>query len=57
MEVKRGAWNFARGKESNVWSTAQGYKRSEYMMLMLGLKETIDQLVMVEGVCVGMIMC
>ena len=33
--------------ESNVWSTAQ---RPTYLMFMLGLKETVDQLVMANSV-------
>ena len=37
--------------EINVWSTSQRLKRSKKMVLMYGLNETIDQLVVV-----GMIM-
>ena len=33
-----------------MWSTSQGQKRFMYLMLMLGLKETIDQLAMANSV-------
>ena len=42
--------------ESNVWSTAQGQRRSTYLMFILGLNETMDQLAMASSV-VGMVMC
>ena len=36
--------------ESNVWNAAQRQKRSKDLMLMWGLSETIDVLVMVNSV-------
>ena len=42
--------------ESNVWSTAQRWKRSTYMMFMLGLRETIEISWLWQTVFVGMVM-
>ena len=55
MKVKHGAkryGNFMKERknhdESNVWLKYR--KRSTYLMFMLGLKETIDQLAMANSV-------
>ena len=34
-----------------MWNTAERYKRSKDLMLMLGLNETMDQLAMANHVC------
>ena len=37
--------------ESNMWSTAQRYKKLKDLMLMLDLNESIDQLAMANCAC------
>ena len=37
-------------RESNVLSTAQGYTKDNYLIFMLGLNETIDQLAIASSV-------
>ena len=56
MEVKHGArkrLEFYEGQKDprNVWRTVQNIKRSTDFMFVLGLNETIDQLVMANSVC------
>ena len=44
--------------ESNLWSTSELKKlKNIFLMLMLCLNETIDQLAMTNSVFVGMAMC
>ena len=54
MVPRKRYWNFPKDRkihgEDNVWSEAKRQKRSTYLMFMLDLNKTIDQLAMVNSV-------